>query len=105
MYDPFAKENLEGNYIQKHIPQSPQNHIMYFLSTSQETEIYHLIKHLHQKDSPSAMNINIDVSDAYVPRPKKKKKQSFHTVSVTQCAVFDQVSGCLNEELNCANQN
>ena len=51
------------------------------------------------------MNINIDVSDAYVSRPKKKKKQSFHTVSVTQHAVFDQVGGYLNKQLNCANQN
>ena len=71
LYDPFAKENLEGNYIWKYILQSPRNHIMYFLSTSQETENYHLIKHCLQKDSPSATNINIDVSDEYVPRPKK----------------------------------
>ena len=104
LYDPFARENLEGNSIRKYIPQSPRNCIMYFLSTSQQTGNFHLIKHYLQKDSASSTNPVIDISDEYVPRLKRKRKQTFHSVSVTQHAVFDQVGAYLNEELNCANQ-
>ena len=105
LYDPFARKNFKGNSIRKYIPQSPRNHIMYFLSTSQETENFHLTKHCLQKDSASSMNPAIDISDEYVSWPKKKRKQTFCTVSVTQCAVFDEVGGYLNEELNCESQN
>ena len=74
LYDPFASENLEGNYIHKYIPQSPRNCIMYFLSTSHETENYHLIKHCLQRDNPSATNDFVDVPDGDVQIPKKKKE-------------------------------
>ena len=78
---------------------------MYFLSTSQETENYHLIKDCLQRDNLSATNDFVDVPDGDVPIPKKKRKQSFQSVSVTSHAVFDEVGGCLNEQLDCANPN
>ena len=43
LYDPFSKEDMEGNNIRKYIPVSPRNWIMYFLATFKEAEMYHLL--------------------------------------------------------------
>ena len=38
LYDPFSKEDMEGNNIRKYIPVSPCNRIMYFSATLKEVE-------------------------------------------------------------------
>ena len=43
LYDPFSKEDMEGNNIRKYIPVSPRNWIVYFFATFKETEMYHLL--------------------------------------------------------------
>ena len=43
LYDPFSKEDKEGNNIRKYIPVSPHNLIMYFLATFKEADMYHLL--------------------------------------------------------------
>ena len=50
LYDPFSKEDMEGNNIRKYIPVSPCNWIMYFLATFKEAEMYHLLRYLLLKD-------------------------------------------------------
>ena len=46
LYDPFSKEDMEGNSIRKYIPVSPQYRIMYFLATFKEAEMYHILCYL-----------------------------------------------------------
>ena len=42
LYDPFAKDSVEGNMIRKYIPVPPRNCIMYFLATYKESEMYQI---------------------------------------------------------------
>ena len=50
LYDPFSKEDMEGNNIRKYIPVSPCNRIIYFLAMFKEAEMYHLLQYLLLKD-------------------------------------------------------
>ena len=45
MYDPDAKENVEGDMIQKYIPTSPRNRLMYLLIVG-HSQLWNLMKYL-----------------------------------------------------------
>ena len=102
LYDPFAKDSVEGNMIRKYIPVSPRNRIMYFLATLKEGEMYQILRYLLGKD-----NGNDDLASDYVPpdvpRVSKKRKHSSRLISVTHRPILSEVGADLNIQLNCAN--
>ena len=102
LYDPFAKDSVEGNMIRKYIPVSPCNCIMYFLATFKEGEMYQILRYLLGKD-----NGNDDLASDYVPpdvpRVRKKRKHSSRLISVTHRSILSEVGADLNIQLNCAN--
>ena len=102
LYDPFAKDSVEGNMIRKYIPVSPRNHIMYFLATYKESEMYQILRYLLGKD-----NGNDDLASDYVPpdvpRARKKRKHSSRLISVTHRSILSEVGADLNIQFNCTN--
>ena len=102
LYDPFSKEDMDGNNIRKYIPVSPRNRIMYFLSTFKESEMYHILHFLLSKDQGTD-DPPIDYEQPEIPRQRKKRKHSSRLVSVTHRAILSQVGGDINIQLNCAN--
>ena len=61
------------------------------------------MKFLIGRDGCVTTHEDIEEIPNYDPQPKKKRKQSACLVSVTQCAVFDEVGADLNAFLNKAN--
>ena len=102
LYDPFSKEDMEGNNIRKYIPVSPCNWIMYFLATFKEAEMYHLLRYLLLKDQ-GMDEPDMGYETHEIPIPKKKRKHYARLVSVTQRAILSQVGADINVQLNCAN--
>ena len=82
LYDPFSKEDMEGNNIRKYIPVSPHNWIMYFLVMFKEAEMYHLLRYLLLKDQGTD-EPDMQYETHEIPIPKKKRKHSAGLVSVT----------------------
>ena len=82
LYDPFSKEDMEGNNIRKYIPVSPRNQIMYFLAMFKEAEMYHLLRYLLLKDQGTDEH-DMEYETREIPIPKKKRKHSARLVSVT----------------------
>ena len=71
LYDPFSKEDMEGNNIRKYIPVSPRNRIMYFLATFKEAEMYHLLRYLLLKDQGTDER-DMEYETHEIPIPKKR---------------------------------
>ena len=68
LYDPFSKEDMEGNNIRKYIPVSPP--------------MYHLLQYPLLKDQ-GMDEPNMEYKTPEIPRPRKKRKHSARLVSVT----------------------
>ena len=102
LYDPFSKEDMEGNNIRKYIPVSPHNQIMYFLATFKQADMYHLLRYLLLKDQGTD-EPNMEFETPEMPRPRKKRKHSARLVSVTQRAILSEVGADINVQLNCTN--
>ena len=82
LYDPFSKEDMEGNNIRKYIPVSPHNWIMYFLVMFKEAEMYHLLQYLLLKDQGTD-EPNKEYETHEIPIPKKEED--------TQGAILSEV--------------
>ena len=86
LYDPFSKEDMEGNNIRKYIPVSPCSRIIYFLVTFKQGDLYHLLRYLPLKDQGTD-DPNMEYETPEIPRPRKKRKHSVRLVSITQRAI------------------
>ena len=73
LYDPFSKEDMEGNNIRKYIPVSPRNRIMYFLVMFKEAEMYHLLRYLLLKDQGTDEH-DMEYETHEIPIPKKREE-------------------------------
>ena len=89
VYDPFSKEDMEGNNIRKYIPVSPCNLIMYFLVMVKEAEMYYLLRYLLLKDQERD-EPNMEYETPEIPRPRRR-------------AILSEVGADINVQLNCAN--
>ena len=77
--------------------------LVYFILNEKTSELHQYVKFLLRKDASVTCGEEIEEVPDYQPQPKKKWKQSAHLVSVTQCAVFDEVGADLDSFLNQAN--
>ena len=85
LYDPDAKENVNGDMIRKYIPTSPRNRLMYLLVVG-HVQLWNLMKYVQICDSQTHTDsIQQDIADevnSFPPAPKKHK-QGPRIVSVT----------------------
>ena len=107
LYDPDAKENVNGDMIRKYIPTSPRNRLMYFLVVG-HVQLWTLIKYLQTCDSQTHTHgLQEDIADEielFPPAPKKCK-QGPRIVSVTARSIVEEVGADLNNVLNSADSN
>ena len=107
LYDPDAKENVNGDMIRKYIPTSPRNRLMYFLVVG-HVQLWTLIKYLQTCDSQTHTHgLQEDIADEielFPPAPKKRK-QGPRIVSVTARSIVEEVGADLNNVLNSADSN
>ena len=93
MYDPDAKENVNGDMIHKYIPTSPRNRLVYFLVVG-HVQLRTLIKYLQTCDSQTHTHgLQEDIADEielFPPAPKKCK-QGPRIVSVTARSIVEEV--------------
>ena len=98
MYDPDAKENVEGNVICKYIPTSPRNRLMYLLVVG-HSQLWNLMKCLQRCDSETHTGEQQqEIADEidFVPPPPTKCKQGPRIVSVTARSIVQEVDADLN---------
>ena len=107
LYNPDAKENVNGDMICKYIPTSPRNRLMYFLVVG-HVQLLTLIKYLQICDSQTHTHgLQEDIADeieSFPPAPKKCK-QGPRIVSVTARSIVEEVGADLNNVLNSADSN
>ena len=77
------------------MPTSPRNRLMYFISNEKTSELHEYVKFLLKSDTSLASSQQFEEVHDYQPTPKKKCKQSAWIISVTQCAVFEEVGADL----------
>ena len=71
LYDPDAKENVEGDMIHKYIPTSPRNRLMYLLVVG-HSQLWIPVKYLQRYDSETqTCEQQQDIADdiEFVPPP------------------------------------
>ena len=103
--DKFSKIGNDGERIRTYIPPSPRNRIMYFLDTDKKDDLYQLVKHI-LKGYKIGLQPHEEIPEMDPPSPpRKKRKHSSRLVSVSQRAVFAEVSADISTQLNCANPN
>ena len=93
LYDPDAKENVEGGMICKYIPTSPRNRLMYLLVVG-HSQLWNLIKYLQICDSETHTGEQQqEIADEidFVPPPPRKCKQGPRIVSVTARSIVQEV--------------
>ena len=73
-YDPDAKENTEGYFISEHIPTTPRNRLIYFVSNEKTQELHKFVKFLIGRDGSVTSHEDIEEIPNYDPQPKKKRK-------------------------------
>ena len=76
---------------------------MYFISNEKTSELHEYVKFLLKRDTSLTYGQEFEEIHDYEPIPKKKCKQPAQLISVTQCAVFEEVSVDLKSFLNQAN--
>ena len=107
LYDPDAKENVNGDMIHKYIPTSPRNRLMYLLIVGHAL-LWNLMKYVQRCDSQTHTNsLHQDIADeieSFPPAPKKRKHRP-RMVSVTARSIVEEVRADLNNVLNSANSN
>ena len=107
LYDPDAKENVNGDMICKYIPTSPRNRLMYLLVVG-HVQLWNLVKYVQTCDSQTHRDsLQQDISDeikSFPPAPKKRK-QGPRIVSVTARSIVEEVGANLNNVLNSADSN
>ena len=107
LYDPDAKENVEGHMICKYIPTSPRNRLMYLLVVG-HSQLWNLMKYLQTCDSETHTGEQQqDIADEieFVPPAPKRCKQGPRIVSVTAGSIVQEVGADLNSVLNSADSN
>ena len=107
LYDPDAKENVEGNMICKYIPTSLRNRLMYLLVVG-HSQLWNLMKYLQRCDSEThtgEQQQDIAGEIDSVPPPPKKHKQGPRIVSVTARSIVQEVDTDLNSVLSSAASN
>ena len=105
LHDANARIDENGLLIRQHIPTSPRNHLLYFISTGQDVQLYHLVKYLLwcEKEKDEQYTINHDEDESSIEPPRKKHKQSARMVSVSRMAIFAEVGEDMETGLNKAN--
>ena len=107
LYDPDAKENVNGDMIRKYIPTSPRNRLMYLLVVG-HAQLWNLMKYVQTCDSQThTYSLQQDIADeikSFPPAPKKCK-QGPRIVSVTARSIVEEVGANLNNVLNSADSN
>ena len=107
MYDPDAKENVNGDMIRKYIPTSPRNRLMYLLVVGR-AQLWNLMKYVQTCDSQTHTDsLQQDIADEInsFPPPPKKRKQGPRIVSVTARSIVEEVQANLNNVFNSADSN
>ena len=93
LYDPDAKENVNGDMIRKYIPTSPRNRLVYFLVVG-HVQLWTLIKYLQtcdcQTHTPSLQEDIADEIELFPPAPKEHK-QGPRIVSFTARSIVEEV--------------
>ena len=99
-----SKIDENGISIQQHIPASPRNHLLYYISTGQDAQLYQLVKYLLWSEQGEDEQYTTDCGDELsIQPPKKKRKQSACVVSVSRMAIFAEVGEDFETGLNKAN--
>ena len=107
LYDPDAKENVNGDMIRKYIPTSPRNRLMYLLVVG-HAQLWNLMKYVQRCDSHTHTDsLQQDITDEIesFPRAPKKHKHGPRIVSVTAKSIVEEVGADLNNVLNSADSN
>ena len=104
-HDANAKIDENGISIRQHIPASPRNHLLYYISTGQDAQLYQLVKYLlwSEQGEDEQYTTDCDGDELSIQPPKKKRKQSAHVVSVSRMAIFAEVGEDFETGLNKAN--
>ena len=105
LHDANARIDENGSLIRQHIPTSPRNRLLYFISTGQDVQLYHLVKYLLwcEKEKDEQYTIDHDEDESSIEPPRKKRKQSARMVSVSRMAIFAEVGEDMETGLNKAN--
>ena len=105
LHDANARIDENGSLIHQHIPTSPRNRLLYFISTGQDVQLYHLVKYLLwcEKEKDEQYTIDHDEDELSIQPPRKKHKQSARMVSVSRMAIFAEVGEDMETGLNKAN--
>ena len=107
LYNPDAKENVNGDMICKYIPTSPRNRLMYLFVVG-HVQLRNLMKYVQTCDSQTHTDsLQQDIADeisSFPPEPKKHK-QGPRIVSVTARSIVEEVGADLNDVLNSADSN
>ena len=107
LYDPDAKENVNGDMICKYIPTSPRNRLMYLLVVG-HAQLWNLMKYVQRCDSQTYTDsLQQDIADeieSFPPAPKKCK-HGLTIVYVTARLIVEEVGADLNNVLNSADSN
>ena len=93
LYDPDAKENVEGDMICKYISTSPRNRLMYLLVVG-HSQLWNLVKYLQRCDSETHTGEQQqDIADEieFVPPPPKTCKQGPRIACVTARSIVQEV--------------
>ena len=71
LYDAYAKQNPNGNFISEHLPTSPRNRLMYFLFNEKTAELHEYLHFLLRRDTSLNYCEEIDKEPFYEAVPKK----------------------------------
>ena len=105
LHDANNRIDENGSLIRQHIPTSPKNRLLYFISTGQDVQLYHLVKYLLwcEKEKDEQYTIDHDEDESSIEPLRKKRKQSASMVSVSRMAIFAEVGEDMETGLNKAN--